>query len=194
MKNEILRALRGVATVPQMRAIRREYSKRIDDPLPLALELMHHGDMARFFAYELVQKLPLTAREVKQLGEGIDSWQTADAFAMFVSGPAFLRGDLAVDDWARSSDRWMRRAALATLVPAARAAGNTERVLRICAMLAGDRDDMVVKALSWALRELSKRDPKAVKTFLETHDVAPRVKREVVNKLTTGLKTPRRSS
>ncbi len=32
----------------------------------------------------------------------------------------------------------------------------------MCALLVTDRDDMVVKALSWALRDLAKRDPGAV--------------------------------
>jgi hypothetical protein len=53
---------------------------------------------------------------------------------------------------------------------------------------------MVVKALSWALRKLVPYDPKAVREFLATYDerLAARVKREVRNKLTTGLKNPRR--
>jgi 3-methyladenine DNA glycosylase AlkD len=60
-------------------------------------------------------------------------------------------------------------------------------------MLIADRDDMVIKAMSWALRELSKRDPNAVRRFLnERHDViAARVMREVRNKLSTGLKNPK---
>jgi 3-methyladenine DNA glycosylase AlkD len=57
-----------------------------------------------------------------------------------------------------------------------------------------DPDDMVVKALSWALRELVVHDPEAVCGFLEEHEdrLAARVKREVRNKLTTGLKNPKR--
>jgi 3-methyladenine DNA glycosylase AlkD len=55
-----------------------------------------------------------------------------------------------------------------------------------------DRDDMVVKAMSWALRELVAHDPDAVRAFLSAHDdvLAARVKREVTNKLETGLKNP----
>jgi 3-methyladenine DNA glycosylase AlkD len=71
--------------------------------------------------------------------------------------------------------------------------GDTDRTLTICDMLVEDRDDMVVKALSWALRELSKRDPEAVRKFMEENKrrLAPRVTREVNNKLQTGLKNPR---
>jgi 3-methyladenine DNA glycosylase AlkD len=51
---------------------------------------------------------------------------------------------------------------------------------------------MVVKALSWALRQLVVHDRDAVWSFLKEHDdvLAARVKREVRNKLTTGLKNP----
>jgi 3-methyladenine DNA glycosylase AlkD len=51
---------------------------------------------------------------------------------------------------------------------------------------------MVAKAMSWALRELVVHDPRAVREFLARHDetLAARVKREVTNKLTTGLKNP----
>jgi 3-methyladenine DNA glycosylase AlkD len=53
---------------------------------------------------------------------------------------------------------------------------------------------MVVKALSWALRELVQHDPNAVQQFLDGYDdlLAARVKREVRNKLKTGLKNPPR--
>jgi 3-methyladenine DNA glycosylase AlkD len=52
---------------------------------------------------------------------------------------------------------------------------------------------MVVKALSWALRELAKRDPSAVREFVRENEarLAPRLLREVRNKLNTGLKNPK---
>jgi 3-methyladenine DNA glycosylase AlkD len=52
---------------------------------------------------------------------------------------------------------------------------------------------MVVRAMSWALRELVVHDPEAVRGFLAENDdlLAARVKREVTNKLETGLKNPR---
>jgi 3-methyladenine DNA glycosylase AlkD len=58
----------------------------------------------------------------------------------------------------------------------------------------GDRDDMVVKAMSWALRELAKREPEIAARFVRTHEdrLASRVRREVRNKLATGLKNPSR--
>jgi 3-methyladenine DNA glycosylase AlkD len=72
--------------------------------------------------------------------------------------------------------------------------GDTDRTLAICRILVDDHDDMIVKALSWALRALVSHDPAAVQEFLTVYEerLAARVKREVKSKLTTGLKNPRR--
>jgi hypothetical protein len=53
---------------------------------------------------------------------------------------------------------------------------------------------MVVKAMSWALRALSTREPRLVEEFLVQHEarLAPRAIREVRNKLHTGRKDGRR--
>jgi len=53
---------------------------------------------------------------------------------------------------------------------------------------------MVIKALSWALRELIPNDQESVQKFIcENENVlAARVKREVKNKLITGVKNPKR--
>jgi 3-methyladenine DNA glycosylase AlkD len=55
---------------------------------------------------------------------------------------------------------------------------------------------MVVKAMSWALREVGRQNPAAAAGFVDAHaDVlAPRVLREVRNKLQTGLKNPRKTA
>jgi 3-methyladenine DNA glycosylase AlkD len=68
------------------------------------------------------------------------------------------------------------------------------RTLAVCRLLVDDRDDMVVKAMSWALRELVAHDPDALWAFLAEYDdrLAARVRREVRNKLTTGLKNPKK--
>ena len=121
-------------------------------------------------------------------------------FACYLSGPAWREhqvGDKLIHGWARSPNRWFRRAALVSTVPlnskARGGIGDTARTVEVCRALTADRDDMVVKAMSWALRELSKRDPGSVRKFLRKHKdvLAPRIIREVNSKLQTGLKNPR---
>lgn len=204
-----LRKLPGWRT-EDIRAVRREFSKRLSKAtaqlvVDAALRLMESPAIEnRLVAYELVCKhraalASLGARDLERFGRGLDSWAAVDTFACYLSGPAWREHqvpDNLIHRWAHSKDRWWRRAALVSTVPLNNRArggnGDAARTLEVCRMLVKDRDDMVVKALSWALRELSKRDPKAAKLFVdEQKDVlASRVVREVRNKLSTGLKNP----
>jgi 3-methyladenine DNA glycosylase AlkD len=197
--------------IGNVRALRRGFSKRIAKAAPelvikLATRLVDRPDfLFRFVGYELVQhhkraRLSLDERKLERLGKGIDTWFAVDTFASYLAGPSWREdqvSDLVIKRWAGSQDRWWRRAALVSTVPlnnkARGGSGDTAKTVMICAMLVADRDDMVVKALSWALRELSKRDPESVRKFLKEHEgaLAPRVVREVSSKLQTGLKNPR---
>ncbi|HEX8673059.1 MAG TPA: DNA alkylation repair protein [Longimicrobium sp.] len=174
----------------------------------LAERLLDGGDdVRRFVAYELVsQHRPalrsLGAGELERLGRGMASWIAVDTFGCYLSGPAWREGQVAdevIHGWAASPDRWWRRAALVSTIGLNNRArggrGDTPRTLALCALLAADRDDMVVKAVSWSLRELCKRDAAAVEAFVDRHraTLAPRVLREVSNKLRTGLKNPRQA-
>ncbi len=196
--------------VESVRAVRREFSRRIAGASPqeviaLALRLL---DRHRFVAYELVHHhhaalRSLSERELELFGRGIASWDAVDTFACYLAGPAWRERqvpDALIERWAHSPDRWWRRAALVSTVPlnlkARGGHGDTARTLLICRLLIADRDDMVVKAMSWALRELSRHDPQVVRVFLAEYEgrFAARVVREVQHKLTTGLKNPRRTS
>jgi 3-methyladenine DNA glycosylase AlkD len=194
---------------PNIRIIRRKYSTMLEEAdsayiLDLAHELIsnyaYHAP-----AYELVCDHKETYRslgkvEVEALGQGMNSWWSVDSFARLISGPAWRDGQLTdelIHSWAYSEDRWWRRASLVSTVAfnvkTQGGTGETKRTLTVCRLLIDDHDDMVVKAMSWALRALVPWDPDAVRKFLIEYDdrLAGRVKREVNNKLTTGLKYPR---
>ena len=192
------------------RAVRRKYSRMLRDaPATGVLDLgqaLVHTHRHRWLGCELVRfhrgAFALVGEsELEDFGRGIDSWGSVDAFARLLAGPAWLCGQ--VDDglihrWARSEDRWWRRAALVSTVAlnvrSHGGMGDVPRTVAVCGTLVSDHDDMVVKAMSWALRELVVHDPDAVRVFLVDHDqaLAARVTREVRNKLETGLKNPRR--
>jgi 3-methyladenine DNA glycosylase AlkD len=199
-----------------VRNLRKEFSKRVAHTSPQIvisisirlLQLNRPGFEYRLVAYELVSNhkaalRSLSEKELEILGQGICRWEDVDTFACYLAGPAwreFQVPDELIHRWARSEDRWWRRAAIVCTVALNNKArggrGDTTRTLDVCRLLVSDRDDMVVKAMSWSLRELSRRDPDAVRAFLlEYKDVlAPRAVREVNTKLTTGLKNPRRKS
>lgn len=135
-------------------------------------------------------------RQLERLGRTLDGWASVDQFARKLSGPAWQRGqisDARVRRWATSSDFWWRRTGLVSTIALNErhlGAGDAARTLAICEFFVEDRADLHVKALSWALRELALRDPEAVIEYiLDREDrLAPRVLREVRNKLETGHK------
>ena len=195
-----------------VRRVRKAFSKQIkdwpaEDVVALALVLINElPDRDRWLPYELIHYhksalQSLDADIVERLGEGMASWYQVDGFAPFIAGVAWCEGqidDAVIQRWARSENRWWRRAALvSTIALNTRARGGTGDVLRtlaVCDLLLEDRDDMVVKAMSWALRELVIWDAQAVADYVEKHEdkLAARVRREVRNKLETGVKNPRK--
>ncbi len=194
---------------PLVRPIRRELSKRIAKAQPpqvleLARLLIDLG--LRGWAYEVVHYhrptlRSLDAAAIESIGEGIADWAAVDTLGTQLAGPAWVNGQIADADvhrWALSPDLWWRRTALVATtglnVKSRGGQGDAPRTLAVCEMLAADHEDMVVKAMSWALRELVPWAPDAVAGFLTDHEdqLAARVKREVRNKLNTGLKNPAR--
>lgn len=209
---EVDAALRraGAIKTDALRAMRRGFSQTVKswsggEVLRLAEELLGFGPFAhRFMAYELIAahrgaREALNATVVQRLARGLDSWESVDTFACYVAGPAWREGfvpESVIVRWSKAPDRWLRRSALVCTVALNNQArggrGDAARTTRICELLMADRDDMVVKAMSWALRELAKRDAAAAGAFVRKHadELAPRVMREVGNKLRTGKKNP----
>ncbi len=68
--------------------------------------------------------------------------------------------------WARSRNRWRRRAAAVTLVRHARRGDHHDAAFAICDRLAEDRDDTVEKAVGWLLKEASRTQPQKVADYL----------------------------
>jgi hypothetical protein len=206
---DIARRLAAVRqTVPSLRAVRREISRELksfDGLTVIALGVELVPLVPRFITCELVAEHPaafaaLNRNAIEQLGAGICSWYDTDAFGISLAGPAWRAGllpDVAPTEWAHSADLWWRRSALVATVPlnvAATRTGDAARTLAICRLLLDDREDMVVKAMSWALRALGVRDPVTAERFMLENEarLAPRAKRELRHKLSTGVKTPSR--
>jgi len=206
-KMEIL----GVSA-PKMRTVLKEiledFKKEPPEKVLEIARLLRAGGTheGRQVAFELLEKRPdaralLKTRDVGALGQGNDNWASVDGFCCYVSGPLWREGKLSdkqIMSWARSRDRWWRRMALVSTVPlnmkSRGGTGDVARTLMICRELAGDKEPMVAKALSWALRALISVDRASVKSFLAEHeDVVPAsVIREVRSKLETGRKNPGR--
>lgn len=155
------------------------------------------------FAYELLWKNKDALRLIRlnhvvELGQNIDNWASVDTLALMVTGWAWRKnqiGDEDVISWLNSENRWWRRLAIVSTIPlnlkSRGGKGDVKRTLMICEKVVDDRDDMIVKALSWALRELSKSNRPAVIGFMDSYNdrLANRIRKEVINKLETGKKS-----
>jgi 3-methyladenine DNA glycosylase AlkD len=70
--------------------------------------------------------------------------------------------------WVRRDDRWLVRAAI--LHQLGRGHATDRAVLfELCAARATDREFFIAKAIGWALRDLSWKDPAAVRAFIDAH-------------------------
>jgi 3-methyladenine DNA glycosylase AlkD len=68
--------------------------------------------------------------------------------------------------------------------------GDSKQTLEICALAVDDHQEMINKALSWALRELAKVERDPVIEFIEKYRerLNKKVLREVTHKIETGTK------
>jgi 3-methyladenine DNA glycosylase AlkD len=101
----------------------------------------------------------------------VTSWADHDALAhyllapMVASDPARCRE---VFRWAKSQNRWRRRAACVVLIRGARERRFFAEIVRLSNQLLQneEEDDMVLKGLGWLLRETAKADPKRTVPYL----------------------------
>jgi len=109
----------------------------------------------------------------------VSSWADHDALVhdllapMVVAEPARSRH---VFVWAKSPNRWRRRAACVALIRGTREHRFFAEIVRLSNQLLRDEDDMVRKGLGWLLRETAKADPKRTVPYLMTiRETAPRL-------------------
>jgi len=153
-------------------------------------------------AYEMIgrdRKLldALEYRDLLSLGKNLDNWASVDHYTVGIFGVLWGRGvvkDVHIDKLLESDNFWDRRVAVVSTVAlnlkSRGGKGDTPRTITVCERVVDDHHDMIQKALSWALRELSKRDREAVCSFMERYEkrLASRVLREVNHKLDFGTK------
>jgi 3-methyladenine DNA glycosylase AlkD len=78
--------------------------------------------------------------------------------------------------WAKSPNRWHRRAACVALIQGTRRGLFFAQIVRLCNSLLADEDDMVQKGLGWLLRETAKFNAnKTVPYLIKIRARAPRL-------------------
>jgi 3-methyladenine DNA glycosylase AlkD len=111
--------------------------------------------------------------------ERISSWADHDALVHDLIGPMMASSPARVKNvfrWAKSPNRWRRRAACVALIRGTRAKMFFPEITKLSNSLLSDDDDMVQKGLGWLLRETSKFDPnRSVPYLMKIRRQAPRL-------------------
>jgi 3-methyladenine DNA glycosylase AlkD len=138
----------------------------------------------KVFAVFLLEKLvgDFGDREFRMFDSWLDrvtSWADHDALAHYLLAPMVVANPLRAErvfKWAKTKNRWRRRAACVALIRGARQKKFFAEIVRLSAMLLRDEDDMVQKGLGWLLREAAKYDAATTVPYLMTiRGKAPRL-------------------
>ena len=109
----------------------------------------------------------------------ISNWSDHDALVHYLIAPMVVAKPARasrVFHWAKSRNRWFRRAACVALIQGARRKIFFPEIIRLSATLLSDEDDMVRKGLGWLLRETAKADvQRAVPYLMSIRERAPRL-------------------
>ncbi len=109
----------------------------------------------------------------------IGSWADHDGLVHYLIAPMVAAKPSRVKSvfrWARSNDRWHRRAACVALIQGTRQKRFLPQIKRLSDLLLADQDDMVQKGLGWLLRETAKYDAKGIVPYLmKIRRLAPRL-------------------
>jgi len=101
----------------------------------------------------------------------VTSWADHDALAHYLLAPMVAADPARCREiflWAKSPNRWRRRAACVALIRGARQRQFFEQIVRLSNQLLQneEEDDMVLKGLGWLLRETAKADPARTVPYL----------------------------
>ena len=193
---------------PNMKLIAKELKKSTKEFTPhlklgIVKSLISTGIFeCQFVAFEFLSKDKKILKIVESedrlwLETNMDNWVSVDTYSCYILGYLWRNNkvtDSEILSYLASDDFWKRRTAVVASVAlnlkSSGGNGDLERTLMICAKVVSDHHDMIVKALSWSLRELSKRFPEDVSNFLSLHkhQLHKKVIREVNRKLDTGKK------
>jgi 3-methyladenine DNA glycosylase AlkD len=109
----------------------------------------------------------------------ITSWAEHDGLVHYLIGPMIAAKPGRTTNafrWAKSRNRWHRRAACVALIQGTRKKMFLPEIKRVSNLLLADEDDMVQKGLGWLLRETAKADAKRTVPYLMTiRQHAPRL-------------------
>ena len=108
----------------------------------------------------------------------INNWAKCDTFCNHTIGGLVEKYPESVSEvksWAKSENRWLRRAAAVSLIVPAKKGMFLQEALEISSMLLEDKDDIVQKGYGWLLKGASRKHQREVFAFvMENRKIMPR--------------------
>ena len=177
----------GVTTPDRRKALKaawRDLPTPTSDELgTAALALMHRREREyHYAAYDLIDwhRAACDGEFLERFGAALLTttpwWDTVDGLVTAMVSPLMRRDhqDALIDAWSESGDRWLVRAAIGHQ-RGWKQDTQVERVLELCDAHWQEREFFIAKAIGWALRDLARLQPAAVREFLTCHDANNRV-------------------
>ena len=109
-------------------------------------------------------------------------WDTVDSIRATVGALVIRHPELesTIFKWIESDNQWLVRSALIHQLTKKNFTSE-DRLFALCERRASDSEFFIAKAVGWALRDYSHRNPRAVTKFVEAHsELSPLAKREAL--------------
>jgi len=125
----------------------------------------------------------------------INNWAKCDSFCNHTIGDLIMKNPESLSEvksWAKSENRWLKRAAAVSLIVPAKKGFFMREAFEICDALLGDEDDIVQKGYGWLLKEESRVHQKEVFDYVvENRKIMPRTAlRYAIELMPKELKAP----
>lgn len=191
--------------VPTVHKISKQYFKLIEyksksDIFDLCERLWQSGYLEESFiachwSYFIHKKYKTEDFQIfeKWINEYVNNWASCDTFCNHTLGkfiemhPEYIER---LKHFAKSENRWMRRAASVTLIITARKGKFLNDILEIADILLEDKDDLVQKGYGWMLKAASEANQQNIFEYvLQNKSRMPRTAlRYAIEKMPTNLK------
>jgi 3-methyladenine DNA glycosylase AlkD len=113
-------------------------------------------------------------------------WDTVDSLGTAAITPLVARHPAQVDlmwAWLDSGDRWLIRAAIQHQ-RGLKDTTDLDRLFAMCERFTTEREFFIAKAIGWALRDVTRWNPRAVQQFVDEHpELSPVARREAMRGL-----------
>lgn len=191
--------------IPTVNKISKEYFKQIDfkpksEIFNLCEMLWQSGFIEESFiacnwSYNLHQKYEPSDFQIfgKWINDYVSNWASCDTLCNHTVGefiemyPEYVAR---LKDFAKSDNRWVRRASSVTLIIPARKGKFLDDILEIAAILLLDKDDLVQKGYGWMLKAASEANQREIFNYvIKNKTIMPRTAlRYAIEKMPNDLK------